>query len=127
MRRTFGDAVFCREKPLLQETLEDGANRWPVDQLKHKQVGLQHTHRKQSKIRNSSPKSVLISSDVVLTQQQAVTVIWMVFLPGWHTCFRCKGLWEVLLSPLSMVRGVALTLTCTDAGQLVFICLSSWW
>lgn len=39
--RTFGDAVFCGKEPLLQETLEDGAHRWPVDQLKHKQVGLQ--------------------------------------------------------------------------------------
>lgn len=62
-----------------------------------------------------------------LTQQQAVTVIWMVLRPGWHTCLRCRGLWDVLLSPRSMVRGVALTLTCTEAGQLVFICRSSWW
>lgn len=62
-----------------------------------------------------------------LTQQQAVTVIWMVLRPGWHTCLRCRGLWEVLLSPRSMVRGVAFTLTCTEAGQLVFICRSSWW
>lgn len=57
----------------------------------------------------------------VLTQQQAVTVIWIVFLPGWQTCFKCRGLWEVLLSPRSMVSGVAFTLTWTDAGQLVFI------
>lgn len=57
--------------------------------------------------------------DGVLTQQQAVTVIWMVFLPGWHTCFRCKGLWDVLLSPRSMVRGVALTLTWKEEGQFV--------
>ena len=63
----------------------------------------------------------------VLTQQQAVTVIWMVLRPGWHTCFRYRGLWDVLLSPRSMVSGVALTLTCTEAGQLVFICRSSWW
>lgn len=28
----------------------------------------------------------------VLTQQQAVTVIWIVFLPGWQTCFKCRGL-----------------------------------
>lgn len=59
--------------------------------------------------------------DFTLTQQQAVTVIWIVFLPGWHTCFKCRGLWDVLLSPLSIVSGVALTLTWTDAGQLVFI------
>lgn len=63
----------------------------------------------------------------ILTQQHAVTVIWMVFLPGWHTCFRWRGLWDVLFSPLSIVRGVALTLTWTEAGQLVFICRSSWW
>jgi len=25
---------------------------------------------------------------IVLTQQQAETVIWMVFRPGWHTSFR---------------------------------------
>ena len=62
-----------------------------------------------------------------LTQQQAVTVLWLVLRPGWHTCLRCNGLWEVLLSPRSMVRGVAFTLTCTEAGQLVFICRSSWW
>lgn len=48
-------------------------------------------------------------------------MIWMVFLPGWQTCFKCRGLCEVLLSPRSMVSGVALTLTWTDAGQLVFI------
>ena len=41
MSRTLGDAVFCRKEPLLQEPLEDGSHRWPVDQLQHKQVGLQ--------------------------------------------------------------------------------------
>lgn len=38
---TLGDAVFCRKESLLQEPLEDGSHRWPVDQLQHKQVGLQ--------------------------------------------------------------------------------------
>lgn len=61
------------------------------------------------------------------TQQQAATVIWIVFLPGWQTSLRYNGLCDVLFSPLSMMRGVALTETCTDAGQLVFICRSSWW
>lgn len=62
-----------------------------------------------------------------LTQQHAVTVIWMVFLPGWQTSLRYRGLCEVLFSPRSMFSGLALTLTVTDAGQFVFICLSSWW
>lgn len=62
-----------------------------------------------------------------LTQQQADTVIWMVFRPGWQTSLRYSGLWEVLCSPLSIHRGVAFTDTCTDAGQFVFICRSSWW
>lgn len=61
------------------------------------------------------------------TQQQAATVIWIVFLPGWQTSLRYNGLCDVLFSPLSMMRGVALTETCTEAGQLVFICRSSWW
>lgn len=51
----------------------------------------------------------------------------MVFLPGWHTSLRYRGLCDVLFSPRSMIKGVALTETCTDAGQFVFICLSSWW
>ena len=63
----------------------------------------------------------------ILTQQHAVTVIWMVFLPGWQTSLRYNGLWEVLFSPRSMFRGLALTLTVTDAGQFVFIWRSSWW
>lgn len=37
---TFGDAVLCGEEPLLQQALEDGADRRPVDQLQHKQVRL---------------------------------------------------------------------------------------
>lgn len=37
---TFGDAVLCGEKPLLQQALEDRADRRPVDQLQHKQVRL---------------------------------------------------------------------------------------
>ena len=38
--RTFGDAVLCGQEPLLQEALQHGAHRGPVDQLQHKQVGL---------------------------------------------------------------------------------------
>jgi len=37
---TFGDAVLCRQEPLLQKALQDGADRGPVDQLQHKQVRL---------------------------------------------------------------------------------------
>lgn len=40
MSDTLGDAVFCRKESFLQEPLEDGSHRWPVDQLQHKQVGL---------------------------------------------------------------------------------------
>ena len=43
--RTLGDAVFCRKESFLQEPLEDGAHRWPVDQLQHKQVGLRSNTR----------------------------------------------------------------------------------
>lgn len=42
---TLGDAVFCRKESFLQESLEDGSHRWPVDQLQHKQVGLQSNTR----------------------------------------------------------------------------------
>lgn len=59
-----------------------------MDQLQHKQVRLQ-------KEAASSPKSSekpIFNTSGVLTQQQAVTVIWMVFLPGWQTCFKCRGL-----------------------------------
>lgn len=61
------------------------------------------------------------------TQQQAVTVIWMVLrgLAG-HTCL-AERLVGGLVVTAPMVSGVALTLTCTEAGQLVFICRSSWW
>ena len=38
--RTFGDAVLCGQEPLLQEALQHRADRGPVDQLEHKQVGL---------------------------------------------------------------------------------------
>lgn len=44
-----------------------------------------------------------------LTQQQADTVICIVFLPGWQTSFRYSGLCDVLFSPLSIIKGVALT------------------
>lgn len=37
---TFGDAVLRGQKPLLQQPLEDGADRGPVDQLQHEQVRL---------------------------------------------------------------------------------------
>lgn len=63
---------------------------------------------------------------MVLTQQHAVTVIWIVLRPGWHTSLRYRGLCEVLLSPRSISRGVAFTVTDTEAGQLVFIWRSSW-
>ena len=63
----------------------------------------------------------------MLTQQQAVTVICIVFRPGWHTFFRYKGLCDDLFSPRSMPSGFALTETVTDAGQFVLICRSSWW
>ena len=45
----------------------------------------------------------------LLTQQQAVTVIWMVFLPCWQTALMYKGLWLAFCSPRSMFRGVAFT------------------
>lgn len=56
MSRTLGDAVFCRKESLLQEPLEDGSHRWPVDQLQHKQVGLgkQHKNVKTSRISTES-------------------------------------------------------------------------
>lgn len=49
MRHTLGDAVFCRKESFLQEPLEDGSHRWPVDQLQHKQVGLQSNTEKGDK------------------------------------------------------------------------------
>ncbi len=121
---TLGDAVFSRQESLLHQTLQDRPDRRPVDQLQHKQVGLRrdrrdkcvkmglngrHTHVELEEANPRGRKKGVVSR--LLTQQQAVTVICTVFRPGWHTCFRYKGLWEVLLSPLSMHKGVALTLT----------------
>lgn len=63
----------------------------------------------------------------VLTQQHALTVIWIVFRPGWQTRFRYSGRCELLFSPRSMASGVAFADTWTLAGQLVFIWRSSWW
>lgn len=63
----------------------------------------------------------------ILTQQQAATVICIVFRPGWQTCFKFNGRWEFLFSPRSMASGLALAETWTLAGQFVFIERSSWW
>lgn len=92
--QTFGDAVLRREKPLLQQALEDGANRRPVDELQHEQVRLQREIRASpgSSTRSASAFRSLSYRFSALTQQQAVTVIWMVFRPGWQTCFKCRGL-----------------------------------
>lgn len=49
------------------------------------------------------------------TNSKMMTVIWMVLRPGWHV-LECNSLWDVLLSPRSMVRGVAVPLTCTEAS-----------
>lgn len=62
-----------------------------------------------------------------LTQQHALTVIWMVFRPGWQTRFKYNGRCELLFSPRSITSGVAFAETCTLAGQFVFIWRSSWW
>lgn len=62
-----------------------------------------------------------------LTQQQALTVIWIVFRPGWQTRFRYNGRCELLWSPRSMTRGLAFADTWTLTGQLVYIWISSWW
>lgn len=37
---TFRDTVLRRQEPLLEEALQHGAHRGPVDQLQHKEVGL---------------------------------------------------------------------------------------
>lgn len=37
---TFRDTVLCRQEPLLEEALQHGAHRGPVDQLQHEEVGL---------------------------------------------------------------------------------------
>jgi len=70
----------------------------------------------------------------VLTQQQAVTVIWIVLRPARQTSFSGKGRWRKRWSGgapggpgLWIMSGVALTLTATEMGQLVAICESSWW
>ena len=49
----------------------------------------------------------------------------MVFLPDLQTSFKRSGLWDVLESPRSKLRGVLLTLTLTEFGQFVVIVLSS--
>ena len=71
---------------------------------------------------------------MLLTQQQAVTVIWMVFRPARQTSFsgrgRCKNRWSggAPGGPgLWIMSGVAFTLTATEIGQFVAICESSWW
>lgn len=76
---------------------------------------------------DADKRSLTIFSHWKLTQQQVLTVIWMVFLPGWQTCFRYKGRWVFLFSPRSISNGVELADTWTLAGQFVFICRSSWW
>lgn len=68
-----------------------------------------------------------VTQKITLTQQHALTVICIVFLPAWQTLFRYNGLWELLFSPRSITSGVAFADTCTLAGQFVFICRSSWW
>ena len=37
---TFRDTVLCRQESLLEQALQHGAPRGPVDQLQHKEVGL---------------------------------------------------------------------------------------
>ena len=37
---TFRDTVLCRQESLLEQALQHGAHRGPVDQLQHKEVGL---------------------------------------------------------------------------------------
>ena len=44
---TLGDAVLRREKPLLHKTLENRADRRPMDQLEYKQVGLQRARERE--------------------------------------------------------------------------------
>lgn len=66
-------------------------------------------------------------ADIILTQQQAVTVIWTTFRPAWTMSFKLSGLWRCLASPRSMTSGVELTDTWTAAGQLGPCRRSSWW
>ena len=63
----------------------------------------------------------------LLTQQQARTLICIVFLPALQTSFRRSGLCDVFESPRSRLSGVLLTLTLTVCGQFVVMVLSSWW
>lgn len=51
MTHTLGDAVLCRKQSLLQQPLEDGPHRWPVDQLQHKQVGLGKKNKKHQDVK----------------------------------------------------------------------------
>lgn len=67
-----------------------------------------------------------MSPSEALTQQQAVTVIWIMLRPAWQMSFRYSGLCKLLLSLRSITSGVAFTDTCTDSGQLVFMARSSW-
>lgn len=96
------------------------SHRRSMNQLQHKQMRL---------LREKCPLNFEIwwICYFQLTQQHVLTVIWMVFLPGWQTCFRYRGRWVFLFSPRSISNGVELADTWTLAGQLVFICRSSWW
>ena len=88
-----------------------------------------------------------------LTQQQADTVICIVLRPPVTTSLRYSGRWteeaplfeddltsaedaededvtvddDGDLASRSMCRGFALTDTCTEPGQFVFMARSSWW
>lgn len=72
-------------------------------------------------------KNLIVKSEITHTQQHALTVIWIVFRPGWHTLFKYNGRCEFLFSPRSITNGLAFADTCTLFGQFVFIWRSSWW